>query len=175
MVVVSKSNCNSTETISENITEKPCDEIDPQNCTSNTRELIKKAREVANQKFAQTINKPVSVEVPIENKIVLKGDEIVNRHGNLIKTKLKRPEINPIKAKAKELKSRTTPVSTTPNQRGSKCLFEFYKEIRREYEDFREIEASRLKKRLEKLSDFPENSDSTNFAGTTESIIFYIT
>lgn len=172
MAVVSKSN--STETTSENITEKPCDEIDPQNRSSNTRELIKKAREVASQKFAQTINKPAaSIEVSIENKIVLKGDEIVNRHGNLIKTKLKRPEINPIKAKAKELKSRATPVSTTPNQRGSKCLFEFYKEIRREYEDFREIEASRLKKRLEKLSDFPENSDSNNFAGTTEVIIFY--
>ena len=172
MAVVS--NSNSAETISENITEKPCDEIDPQNRPSNTRELIKKAREVANQKFAQTINKPAaSIEAPIENKIVLKGDEIVNRHGNLIKTKLKRPEINPIKAKAKELKSRATPVSTTPNQRGSKCLFEFYQEIRREYEDFREIEASRLKKRLEKLSDFPENSDSTNFAGTIEIIIFY--
>ena len=133
---------------------------------SNTRELIKKAREAANHKFAQTIGKNKNIVASTERKIVLKGEEMGSRHGNLIKTKLKRPN-NPIKPKFKEIKStiRANSNSLSINPRPSKCLFEFYKEIRGEYEDFREIEASRLKKRLEKLSDFPEGSDLLKFEG----------
>jgi len=135
---------------------------------SNTRELIKKAREAANQKFAQTINK-AGVEVSSsERKIVLRGEESSSWHGALIKTRLKRPN-NPIKPK--NIKPAIPSPST--GSRGSKCLFEFYKEIRGEYEDFREIEASRLQRRLEKLSDFPLESDLSKFEGKNGSTIYY--
>ena len=142
---------------------------------SITRELIKKAREAANQKFAQTINKPaVEATNPIkaERKLVLKGEESPAWHGALIKTKLKRPD-NSVKLKSIKPSIHLNNSNCT-NSNASKSLFEFYKEIRKEYEDFREIEASRLQRRLEKLSDFPKESDSTKFEGSSGNILLKI-
>lgn len=165
MAVVTNNSENDPLEIMKSVSVDKNEEIEsksPPPKSSNTRDLIRKAREAANQKFAQTINK---LEVPnFERKLVLKGEESTAWHGALIKTKLNRPANL---AKANKLKNVTKPTipSMSMGSSGSKCLFGFYKEIRREYEDFREIEASRLQRRLEKLSDFPMESGISNFEG----------
>lgn len=125
--------------------------ISPKN--SNTRELLKKACEAANQKFTQTINK-IPIDVPTEHKIVLIGKESPSWHGALIRKKLSRP----VSAIVKPKNIHPATIKNNSSSPSSKSLFEFFTEIRQEYEDFREIEVSRLKRRLEKLSDFPNDS-----------------
>lgn len=131
---------------------------------SNTKYLLKKARELANQKFALTINKDHlnKLDSPVGNKIVLKGEESPAWHGQLIKIKLKRT-VEPL-SKKKTITSTSTnnkPANNSVTAPASRSLFEYYKKVRGEYEDFKEIEAVRLQKRLEKLSDYPTNSKKT--------------
>ena len=133
---------------------------------SSTKDLLKKAKEAANQKFALTINKDKTenyskVNSPISSKLVLKGEESPAWHGQIIRTKLKRTTPETVKKSSKPI---TTERLCTNKQSlpASRTLFDYYKKVRSEYEDFREIEAVRLQKRLEKFSDSPKNR---NFEG----------
>lgn len=135
--------------------------------TSNTRELLKKAREAANQKFAMTINKKETSEDVTNkansSKVVLNGAESPAFHGQLIKTKLKRVT-EPVRVKKSINKTSEQNQNIKQPTSASKSLLDFYKKVRAEYEDFREIEAVRLEKRLEKFSDFPKGA-SQSFEG----------
>lgn len=131
---------------------------------SNTKDLLKKAREAANQKFALTINKDHlnNLDSPVGNKIVLKGEESPAWHGQLIKIKLKRTVEPLLKKKTSTIpRINNKPANYTVTAPASRSLFEYYKKVRGEYEDFKEIEAVRLQKRLEKLSDYQNNSKKT--------------
>lgn len=134
---------------------------------SNTRDLLKKAREAAKQKFAMTINKDKNenlsrIDSPIVDKIVLKGTESPAWHGEIIKIKLKRPTEPTTRKKTRKITEQITSKSApTAGIPASKSLIEYYKKVRGEYEDFKEIEAIRLQKRLEKFSDFQNNSRKT--------------
>lgn len=140
-----------------------------------TRELLKKSREAAKQKFAKTVNvnnsgnnintnnnNSIDNTASTKNsvKLVLKGVESPAWHGQLIKIKLKRlnKTLTNFSRKANNLTRISSNDSNhSPTAPSPKSLFEYYKAVRREYEDFREIEAIRLQKRLEKLSDFEPN------------------
>jgi len=130
---------------------------------SSTRDLLKMVREAANQKFAMTMNENLStIDSTIVNKIVLKEKESPAWHGKMIKIKLKRTTEPPTKKKTRKITEQITNNSTSiAVGPASKSLIGYYRKVRGEYEDFKEIEAVRLQKRLEKFSDFQNNSMKT--------------
>jgi len=140
---------------------------------SNTKDLLKMVRETANQKFAMTINKDknenlIKIDSSVVNKIVLKEKESPSWHGQMIKIKLKRATEPPTKKKTSKITEQITNKSAfIAIGPASKSLIEYYKKVRGEYENFKEIEAVRLQKRLEKFSDFQNNSMKT-FEGKTK-------
>lgn len=162
---------------------------------SSTRELLKRVKDSANQKFAHSINFNVNNETRNYPKqtnesspTVLRGSESPAWHGLLTKTLLKRqpnkqtttisatttPTTNKIKIKycldcGCEVKinkfkgvdscSSCARKSSNKNSRTKigyqRNIFPYFKEVRGEFKDFREIEAVRLQRRLEKLADIP--------------------
>jgi hypothetical protein len=133
---------------------------------SNTKDLLKKAREAANQKFSMTINKDRNENLnkfhsPVMDRNVLKREESPAWYGQVIKTKLKRTAEPPSKKKTSMIADKMHKPDFSVNVQASKSLYDYYKKVRGEYEDFKEIEAARLQKRLEKFSDFPKNSKKT--------------
>lgn len=184
---------------------------------SNTRELLKRVKDSANQKLAHSINlneinenKKYSKQAKDSSPFVLRGSESPAWHGLLTKTLLKRQPTK--QAQATTTLSVTTSISNKQKncsnfgyekeKEFSKCnicqcketkscgscfaksktfqsclchdrnvnensktqigtqrsIFSYFNEVRREYKDFREIEAVRLQRRLEKLADIPESS-----------------
>ena len=146
--------------------EFPCDNEEASFSFSGTRELLKRAREAANQKFAKSITVTTTLNSTAQSsKLVLKGSESPAWNGQIIKTKLIRPAKPLERCQKKEAKNRVS-LSTSKMSPASSSLFDYFKTVRREYEDFREIEAVRLQKRLEKLSDFePINEQKQKFEG----------
>ena len=183
---------------------------------SSTRELLKRVKDSANQKFAHSINFNINNEAQNypeqtneSSPTVLRGSESPAWHGLLTKTLLKRQsdkqtttttktltitnkknncldcgcEMKINKCKGGELCSscarnasftqwNTSCLSCCQCQEGNRgeknvCkhsrtkigyqrnIFSYFKEVRREFKDFREIEAVRLQRRLEKLADIP--------------------
>lgn len=146
---------------------------------SSTRELLQKAKEAANLKFSQSVNNPIPHPVHStdnnnsinnsnnnnhENR-VLRSSESPAWHSELTKTTLKKKPQASLKQQRISSLSHPPPPSkqiTTeniPTGANSKSLFQFYKLVRNEFDDFREIEAVRLQRRLEKLSDFSKNEN----------------
>jgi hypothetical protein len=150
---------------------------------SSTRELLQRAKEAANLKFSQSVNNPIPHPVHStdnnnsinnsnnnnhENR-VLRSSESPAWHGELIKTTLKKkPQVSLKQPRISSLSlslshppppSKQIANANIPTGANSKSLFQFYKLVRNEFEDFREIEAVRLQRRLEKLSDFSTNEN----------------
>lgn len=142
--------------------------------TSSTRELLKRVRVAAEEKFAFTQNKNNSA--PISSRIVLKGSESPAWHGSITKTKLKqRPTTSSSTTRDRDIITTIKPMPTiktiAQTPAATKCLYDYFVKVRGEYEDFREIEAVRLQRRLEKFSDFPRGSKTVHFEGNTPSTL----
>ena len=175
MVVLSTTNDSEAEQVStikseESFSSEKSGSSEKFASSSGTREFLKRAKEAANQKFAQTINKPSSAADDGRiNKTVLRGKESPAFHTKIVRIKLENRTLianqSQSKSSPKLLKSSNKNSEISPKYGHSRSLFEFFCKVKREYEDFGEIEALRLQKRLEKLSDYPDNSitfDGTN-------------
>ena len=91
--------------------EFPCDNEEASFSFSGTRELLKRAREAANQKFAKSITVTTTLNSTAQSSnLVLKGSESPAWNGQIIKTKLIRPAKPRERCQKNEAKKLTTTI-----------------------------------------------------------------